>query len=166
MLMLSFLSSIKMTLETTRYLVQRPGSHSLVTTTIDPAEIESHEIVIRIKAVAISPGDCNMVDFGQKVSSWPSVPGLDGAGIVEAVGATVSSFAVGDRVLGRFAHAERSGSFQTLAILDQSRVAKMPKSWSFEESATLAYVLSLGSSNLMLRLSVLDLRTRCPLTHR
>ena len=126
-----------MALENTKHLVERPGSHSLVTSTINPSEIGSNEIMIRIKAIALSPGDCNMVDYGQKVSSWPLVPGLDGSGVVEAVGDMAGTFTVGDRVLAQFAPGGRSGSFQNLAVVSETRVARIPKTWTFEEAATL-----------------------------
>ncbi|MEM6682918.1 MAG: NAD(P)-dependent alcohol dehydrogenase [Pseudomonadota bacterium] len=53
-----------------------------------------HEIRVRIKAVGI----CHTDFFAGSLSSGPVVPGHEGAGIVEAVGAQVTRVAVGDRV--------------------------------------------------------------------
>lgn len=47
------------------------------------------------------------------VSTWPSTFGLDGAGIVEAVGDDVKSYKPGDEVLAHFTSGnERRAAFQ------------------------------------------------------
>ncbi|KAK9317525.1 hypothetical protein V1524DRAFT_423220 [Lipomyces starkeyi] len=51
--------------------------------------------MIRLKAIAINPAVCKMIGQGHRVASWPLVPGLDGAGVVEAVGDNVKNFAFG-----------------------------------------------------------------------
>ena len=80
--------------------------------------------------------------------------GTEFAGEVEAVGATVSEFAVGDRVFGnsglRFgAHAEY------IAIPAIARIARMPAGMSFEEAAPVTD----GALNALTCLKQADLRT-------
>lgn len=110
-------------------------------TTTKPTTLEPTEILIRLKAIAINPADCKMIDQGHRITSWPLVPGLDGAGIVEAVGTNVRDFRLEDRVLALFTPGNRSGSYQTFAVVRERKVAKMPATWSFEDAATLGYVL-------------------------
>lgn len=83
-----------------------------------------------------------MIDSGHRVTSWPLVPGLDGAGVVEAVGSEVNSFVVGNRVLATFVSGNRGASFQTFAVVDEKMIAKIPGHWPFEEAAGLGSVLS------------------------
>ena len=80
--------------------------------------------------------------------------GTEFAGEVEAVGAAVSEFAVGDRVFGnsglRFgAHAEY------IAIPAIARIARMPAGMSFEEAAPITD----GALNALTCLKQADLRT-------
>src|SRR5690606_15648985 len=56
--------------------------------------------------------------------------GSDVAGVVEAVGAEVSEFAVGDEVFG-----SASGSFAELALSRAKRLVRKPASVSFEHAA-------------------------------
>lgn len=113
------------------------------THTTKPTEIAANEVLIRIKAIALNPVDCKMIDHGMRVASWPFVPGLDGAGIVEAVGVEVKTFVSGDNVLAMFGLGGRGGSYQEYALVSEKMVAKIPPSWSLEDAATLAYVYPL-----------------------
>ena len=81
-----------------------------------------------------------MIDSGHRVTSWPLVPGLDGAGVVDAIGSEVNSFAVGDRVLATFVSGNRGASFQEFAVVDEKMVAKIPDDWRFEDAAGLGFV--------------------------
>jgi NADPH:quinone reductase-like Zn-dependent oxidoreductase len=123
-----------------KYLVRATGSRLERTIAPRPTILEPTEVIIRLKAIAINPADCKMIDLGHRVNSWPLVPGLDGAGVVEAVGDTVKNFAVGDEVLAMFFPGDRNASFQNLAVVRETMVAKKPATWSFENAATLGYV--------------------------
>jgi NADPH:quinone reductase-like Zn-dependent oxidoreductase len=141
MLTIVSIASAIMALENTKLLVQGQGSPLEVTTTAKPTSIESNEVMIRLKAIAINPADCKMIDQGHRVISWPLVPGLDGAGVVEAVGDDVKNFALGDEVLAMFTAGDSGGAFQNFAVVQETMVAKKPTTWSFEDAATLGYVV-------------------------
>lgn len=126
--------------QNTKFLVQEQGSSLIETDAPKPTAIGTTEVVTRLKAVAINPADVKMIDQGHRVSSWPLVPGLDGAGFVEAIGTKVDRFAVGDRVLAQFVPGDRGGSCQKFSVVEESLVAKVPDVWSFEDAATLGYV--------------------------
>jgi NADPH:quinone reductase-like Zn-dependent oxidoreductase len=105
-----------------------------------PTLTSSNELIIRLKAIAINPADIKMIDNGQRVTSWPIVPGLDGSGIVETVGDEVKRFSAGDEVLAQFTagSAEKGGgSYQEFAIVQESMVARKPKGLSWEEAASI-----------------------------
>jgi NADPH:quinone reductase-like Zn-dependent oxidoreductase len=104
------------------------------------SSIGPKDVQIRLKAVAINPADIKMIDEGHRVLEWPIVPGLDGAGIVEAVGAEVERVAVGEEVLAQFtpgpSHAG-GGSFQMSGVVNEMMVARKPKNLIWEEAASI-----------------------------
>jgi NADPH:quinone reductase-like Zn-dependent oxidoreductase len=106
--------------------------------------LQPTEILIRIKAIAINPADYKMIDQGHRITAWPVVPGLDGAGVVEQVGEEAGDFTVGDRVLALFTPGDQSASFQEYAVVQGRNVAKLPSKWSLEEGSTLGFVASLS----------------------
>ena len=58
------------------------------------------DVLVKVVAVALNPVDWKIqkgpYDFFAK--SYPFIPGVDGAGVVEKVGAEVTNFVKGDRV--------------------------------------------------------------------
>ena len=61
------------------------------------------ELLVRVKAAGINPGEAKIRD-GMLAEQWPSTfpsgQGSDLAGVVEQVGDGVAAFAVGDEVIG------------------------------------------------------------------
>lgn len=100
---------------------------------------DAEEILIRLKAIAINPADYKMVDQGHRVTVWPFVPGLDGAGIVEEIGSNVKRVGLGDRVLALFTPGDRAASYQQYAVIKEADVTRIPESWTFEQASTLGY---------------------------
>ncbi|OAQ65913.1 alcohol dehydrogenase [Pochonia chlamydosporia 170] len=94
------------------------------------------QVQVRIKAIAINPADTKMIDHSHRGTTYPLIPGLDGAGIISAVGSSVTSFKVGDEVLALFAPGDKGGSYQEYALVDEAKVAKK-SGLSFEEAASL-----------------------------
>lgn len=132
-----------MTLNFTKCLVRHKGGSLEAIIAPKPLVLQPTEVLIRVKAVAINPADYKMIDQGHRVTSWPLVPGLDGAGIVEQVGDEAGDITVGDRVLAFFTPGDRSGSYQEYAVVQGKDVARFPASWSLEEAATLGFVVPL-----------------------
>lgn len=95
------------------------------------------EVVFRTKAVALNPRDCKARRSGATVQSWPAVLGVDGAGIVEAVGENVKAFRPGDEILSFCTIYNRGGAFQELPAVPSIYVAKKPAKLTFEEAAAL-----------------------------
>jgi NADPH:quinone reductase-like Zn-dependent oxidoreductase len=127
----------------TRYLARAQGQPLEVDAAPIPTAISADELLVRLKAIAINPADIKMIDQGHRVAAWPIVPGLDGAGIVEAVGEEVRNFAVGDKVLAQFSAgpAEKGGgSYQQFAIVQEAMAAKKPEELGWEEAASIPYV--------------------------
>jgi NADPH:quinone reductase-like Zn-dependent oxidoreductase len=119
-----------------------------------------HEIVVRNHAVAINPVDWIKQVAGNLLMSWiryPFILGEDLAGEVVEVGAAVTRFKVGDRVLGHAVGSEKSrntpaeGAFQTYTVLLDHMAAPIPDDLSYEHAAVLPLGLSTAASALFQR---------------
>lgn len=96
-------------------------------------EPQEKQVLVRIKAAGVNPVDTYIRSgvYAQK-PDLPYTPGKDGAGVVEAVGANVSKFKAGDRVLTADAG---SGTYAEFAVFDESGLIRLPENVSFEEGA-------------------------------
>jgi NADPH:quinone reductase-like Zn-dependent oxidoreductase len=109
---------------------------------VDPPEIESDDVLVRVHAAALNPYDWHMLRgdpyvarlMGEVGLTRPRrknrIAGADGAGTVEAVGADVHGLQPGDEVLGWF-----QGSFAEYARAAADRVVLKPARLSFEQAA-------------------------------
>ena len=98
------------------------------------------ELLVRVRATTVNQTDCHVrrarplvwrFMIGVFRPKWTTL-GMEFAGEVEAVGAGVTEFAVGDRVFGIKNH----GANAELATVRESRlVAHLPDALSFEEGA-------------------------------
>lgn len=109
----------------------------------EPKISQATELLVRLKAAGVNPIDTKLRQRGTFYPErMPAVLGCDGAGIVEAVGAAVQHFRVGDRVyfcnggIGR-----HPGSYAEFATVDERFAAPMPTSLNFAEAAAAPLVL-------------------------
>jgi len=88
---------------------------------IPPPELKAGEILIRQEAIGL-----NFIDTYQRSGLYPvrlpAVLGLEGAGIVEAVGEGVTRFRVGDRA----AYAGRPGAYAEMHAVPADRAVRVP----------------------------------------
>src|SRR5947207_9184736 len=77
----------------------------------------------------------NFIDIYHRTGLYPQqfpfTPGVEGAGVVKAVGADVINLRVGDRV----AYAGPIGGYAEERLVDAGRVVKLPDSISSEQAA-------------------------------
>lgn len=96
------------------------------------------EVLIKIHTAAVNPLD-NMIMRGEvkliTPYALPLVMGNEFSGVVEKVGASVTGFAVGDRVYGRMP-LSKIGAFAEFAAVDAGALAHVPDYLSLEEAAT------------------------------
>jgi NADPH:quinone reductase len=103
----------------------------------------AHDVLIRVMAAGVNPADwqARKQSFGP-LNAIGLIMGLDGAGIVEAVGAEVSRFKVGDAVYyldGGFG--ANPGSYAEFRIASEFYIARKPANLSFNQAAALPVVL-------------------------
>lgn len=98
----------------------------------DPAE---GEVLVRNTALGVNPYDWKFIagQTGPVKRPFPLVPGNEGSGVVEAVGAGVTTVAVGDEVIWR----GYLGGYATHRVIAASSVYAKPDNISFSEAAAL-----------------------------
>src|SRR5262245_40005741 len=96
-------------------------------------EPHDDEVLIRVGCAGVNPAD-SKIRAGHAAragfpSALPSVPGMDGAGVVERAGRNVSKFQKGDCVIFWSAPAEKTwGSYAEFACASTRCVCRMPQS--------------------------------------
>jgi NADPH2:quinone reductase len=104
------------------------------------------QVRIRIRAAGLNFPDTLIIkDMYQMKPPRPFAPGGEVAGEIEAVGEAVTSFKVGDRVLGMSGF----GGFATHIVMDAERVMKIPDAMPYDEASCL--VLTYGTSHHALK---------------
>jgi len=118
-----------------------------------------NEILVRTRALAINPFDGVVQSLGAMVTPWvvyPAILGSDVAGEVVRVGANVSRFKPGDRVLGlalgidKVANRAAESAFQQYVILRPDAVSLIPETLSFEQAAVLPLAVATAACGLFL----------------
>jgi NADPH:quinone reductase len=100
---------------------------------LEPIELgapKDHEVLVKIVAAGV-----NYIDVYHRTGLYPKQApftlGLEGSGIVEAIGSRVSLFAPGDRV----AWAGVPGSYATHVLAEESKLVHVPRAISMEVAA-------------------------------
>jgi NADPH2:quinone reductase len=98
----------------------------------------AHEVRVRLRAASVNPVDYKIRQSG----AWarlpmPAILGYDAAGVVDAVGSSVTELAPGDEVFYCARIFGRQGTYAEFHVEDAAIVAKKPLQLSFEEAACL-----------------------------
>jgi NADPH:quinone reductase len=111
------------------------GPESLVIGEIDlPTEVPAGHVRVAIHACAVNYPDVLLIaDRYQRRPPRPFAPGIDIAGIVEAVGAGISDLRVGDRVMAQL----EQGGMAEFADVSANRCARLPASLAFDQAAAM-----------------------------
>jgi alcohol dehydrogenase len=94
------------------------------------------EVLIGVRAAGLNPIDYKVRRGLGRVFhlNLPLVAGSELSGVVEAVGGGVTRFGIGDRVYARV-DKQKLGAYAPYAVIDESFVARMPRSLDFEDAA-------------------------------
>ena len=96
------------------------------------------EVRVAVKAAAVNPTDVVVRERGVEGLEPPWVPGMDAAGIVEAVGAGVERLAVGDEVMAAVMPRRPEGGAQAaLLVVPAASVVPIPAGATLQQAATL-----------------------------
>ena len=92
------------------------------------------QVLVRVVAAGVNPADWKIragMFKAYGAMPLPSIPGMEGAGTIEAVGPGVTDFEVGQEVYGILL-----GSYAEYALADVGAIQPKPANLSFEEAAT------------------------------
>ncbi|MDR7254772.1 NADPH2:quinone reductase [Nocardioides sp. BE266] len=105
----------------------------------EAAEPGPGEVRVRIVRAGVNPTDWKFRAGGMGELAFPEiVPGQDGAGVIDAIGADVTDLAVGDRVWTMLAqHTRPGGTAQEQVVLPVANVTVLPDSTSYDVGAAL-----------------------------
>ena len=111
---------------------QTGGPDELRWEAVDVGDPGSGQVRLRHHAVGL-----NYIDVYHRTGLYPQplpfIPGGEGAGVVEAVGAGVTSIAVGDRV----AYAGPIGSYAEERLIDAAQLVALPAEIDFDTAAAM-----------------------------
>ena len=102
-------------------------------------EIQTDEVLVRIKAAGVNPLDNKITRGGVKMlvpHQLPLTMGHEFAGIVEEVGSKVQGLSVGDKVYGLMPTI-KAGAFAEWAAVPASILAPMPEGLSYTEATSI-----------------------------
>ncbi len=111
-------------------------------TDVDPPTVGDHEVLVKIHVTTVNRTDCGFLagsPFFVRAFSGVRRPkarilGCEFAGVVEAVGPAVSSFAVDDQVFG-FSEWRFGAQAEYLSMPEDGSIATMPTNATFEQAA-------------------------------
>lgn len=108
-----------------------------------PSAVGDTEILVKLHAAGVNPIDTKLRQRGTFYpDQMPAILGCDGAGVVEAVGAGVQRFGVGDAVyFCQGGLGAQYGNYAEYTVVDERFVARKPADVSFAEAAAAPLVL-------------------------
>jgi zinc-binding alcohol dehydrogenase family protein len=112
-----------------------------------------HDLLVRVEAVSVNPVDTKVRAPGKPARTSPLVLGWDAAGVVDAIGPTVSLFTPGDKVFYA-GDITRAGSNSEYHLVDERIAGHRPRSLSAEAAAAFPLVSITAYEALFDRLGV------------
>jgi NADPH:quinone reductase-like Zn-dependent oxidoreductase len=138
-------------------VLSRYGSPDVLTVAdIAKPEPRTGEVLVKVFATAVNDWDWSLVRgkpyvyrlmyglFRPKLS----VPGVEVAGVVEAIGSGASAFKPGDRVYGDISEAGLGGFAEYVRVREDALV-RMPEAMTFEQAAALPHAAILALQGLV-----------------
>ncbi len=106
------------------------GPEVLKIAEVEIGKPQKGQALVRIEAAGV-----NFIDIYQRRGTYPTklpyIPGLEGAGVIEAVGEGVFHVKIGDRV----AYVHEPGSYAEQALVNAEYLIPLPAELSFEQGA-------------------------------
>src|SRR5688572_12399787 len=90
--------------------------------------LAAEQMLVKIHAIGVNPVDTYIRSGAYTAKDLPYTPGLDAAGVVEAVGGQVSQFKPGDRV---YTSGTVTGAYAEFAVCGTGTVHRLPENVSF-----------------------------------
>lgn len=107
------------------------GAAKLQCRNVEAPTPTSGQLLVKMRAASLNRGEL-IVGHGLLKPGAAKPAGMEGAGEIVAIGAGVSGFSTGDRVMGRC-----PGAFSEFAVMDAREAIAMPPALSFENAAAI-----------------------------
>jgi NADPH2:quinone reductase len=119
-------------------VVREPGGPEVLELQDVPVPVPaSGQVLVRVEAAGVNFAD-TVMRHGLTRTPFPLIPGLEGAGTVEAVGPGVVGARPGDRIAwAPVKGAAALGSYAELAVIDEAQSLPLPDEIGFELAAAL-----------------------------
>ena len=114
------------------YMMMDDAGTQLELRETDRPEPGPQQLLVKVHAASLNRGEFVAGHGLTKAGAWKAIGG-EGAGEVVAVGAQVTRFKPGDRVMGRF-----PGAFSEFALLDEAEAMAKPTSLSWDEAGSIS----------------------------
>ena len=96
------------------------------------------QLLVRIAAIGVNLADAlTRMDRYAVTPPLPAILGAEAAGVVEATGAGVQGFAIGQRVAAPLFASNSLGAYAEFVVIDASLAVPLPDAISFEQAAAL-----------------------------
>jgi len=99
------------------------------------------QVLVRVEAATVNPTDLGFRHGGRALPPGmepPFIPGMDLAGVIDAVGPEVAQWQPGNRVMAAVSPWVAGGGAQAeYRVVTEDQLAPVPDSWSLTEAATL-----------------------------
>ncbi|MBI4422537.1 MAG: zinc-binding dehydrogenase [Elusimicrobia bacterium] len=122
-----------------RILIRRPGGHEALHLVEEPdPQPAAGQVRVRVRAAGVNYADAivRMGYYEAAKGLYPMTPGFEFAGSVDAVGAGVTRFREGDRVVGF----TRFGAYASSIAVQERQLHPCPEGWDFADCAALPAV--------------------------
>jgi NADPH:quinone reductase-like Zn-dependent oxidoreductase len=119
--------------------ITAPGGPEVLAVIDRPVrEPDRGEVRVAVAAAAVNPTDIGLREMGAEGLPAPWTPGMDAAGVVDAVGDGVDRLAPGDRVMAAVTPRRPDGGAQAeLIVVPAASVVAIPDGASLQQAATL-----------------------------
>lgn len=120
-----------------KVVVRKPGGAErlLIEEAPDPHP-QPREVCVSVRAIGVNFADLvvrmGLYKSAKEYVGWPITPGFEVAGTVAAIGAGVTAFKPGDRVIG----VTRFGAYTTHICLPEDQIVPIPAALDFSKAAT------------------------------
>ena len=109
------------------------------------------EVLVRVHAASLNPVDFKVAAIGSEQWTYPHALGVDAAGVVEQIGAKVTNWRAGDRVLYHTTW-RRPGTYAELNTVPSHTIVKLPASVNYVDAAAIPCAGLTAYSSLYRRL--------------
>lgn len=117
-------------------LLHAPGAaYNLAVSDIAAPSPADGQVRLRVRASSINPVDYKFAGSGDGLS-FPHILGIDAAGEIDAIGAGVTGWALGDRVMA-VTDLYRWGAYAEQVVVDANVLSRIPDALAFEQAAAI-----------------------------